>query len=377
MLRSDDRILTTHTGSLPRPRELVQALLEGDQGGAAADSAQVREAVAGIVRAQNDAGVDVVNDGEASKIGYSTYVRTRLTGFDGETQALPMHDFDEVPEYAVKLMGDALGGIMRPACTSDVAYIDTTAVEEDIANLQAAVDTDPRAAEAFLTAASPGVISVFLGNLHYPDHEAYLAALADAMKQEYDAIHAAGLLLQVDCPDLAMSMQMFDPVPSVEEFRRRISQNVEALNHALRDIPADRVRLHLCWGNYEGPHRLDIPLRDILDIVLTANVGALSFEAANCRHEHEWNVFQDIKLPDDKVILPGVIDSTTNYVEHPELVAQRLIRYAEVVGRERVIGSSDCGFATFAAYEVVDPVLTWAKLRSMSEGAALASQQLW
>lgn len=287
-----------------------------------------------------------------------------------------MHDFDDVPEYAERLLGEALGSISLPGCNGDVSYLDTTAVEQDIANLKAAVG-ETEVQEAFLTAASPGVIAVFLANQHYPSHEAYVGALADAMKQEYDAIHQSGLVLQVDCPDLAMSRQMFETVPSLEDFRRHISQNVEALNHALRDIPPDRVRLHLCWGNYEGPHRLDIPLADILDIVLTARASAISFEGANPRHEHEWRVFEDIRLPDEKVILPGVIDSTTNYVEHPELVAERIVRYAKVVGRERVLASSDCGFATFASFLKVEPVLTWAKLASMAEGAELATRQLW
>lgn len=380
MLRSDERILTTHTGSLPRPEPLRQALADHERGGPVPEPEQVRDAVAGVIGDQLAARVDVINDGELGKIGYSTYVKERLTGFDGQTEAIPIHDFDEFPELAGRILGEAMADMTMPSCTGDVTYPSTVAVEQDIANITAATAgaAGAGAQEVFLTAASPGVIAVFLANRHYPTHEAYLAALAEAMKTEYDAIHAAGLVLQVDCPDLGMSRQMYEGEdPGLDAFRRRIAQNIEALNHAPRDIPPDRVRLHLCWGNYEGPHHLDVPLRDILDIVLTARASAISFEGANPRHEHEWRVFEDIPLPDDKIILPGVIDSTTNYIEHPELVAERIIRYATVVGRERVLASSDCGFATFATYLKIDPKVTWAKLASMAQGAELASRQLW
>ncbi len=375
MLRSDERILTTHTGSLPRPEPLRQALAAQEAGGPPPGAELVRAGVAEAVRAQRKAGVDVVNDGEAGKVGYATYVRERLTGFDGTAAALALHDFEAVPGLAQR-MGETLADISRPACTGDISYRSTTSVERDIADLNAALP-GAGASEAFLTAASPGVISVFLANQHYGSHEDYLAALADAMKTEYDAIHAAGLLLQVDCPDLAMSRQMFETVPDLPEFRRYIRQNVEALNHALRDIPPDRVRLHLCWGNYEGPHLLDTPMADLIDIVLTGRASAISFEGANPRHEHEWRVFEDFTLPDDKIIIPGVIDSTTNYVEHPQVVADRIVRYAKVVGRERVIAGSDCGFATFASLLTVEPAVTWLKLASLSEGAEIASHQLW
>jgi 5-methyltetrahydropteroyltriglutamate--homocysteine methyltransferase len=256
-----------------------------------------------------------------------------------------------------------------------VSYRDFDAVDVDIANLKAAV-ADSGAEDAFLSAASPGVISVFLQNQYYSSHEEYIAALTEVMKPEYDAIHAAGFALQIDCPDLAMTRQMRIE-ESLDEFRKRAKLHVEAINHATRDIPAEDIRIHLCWGNYEGPHHHDVALADIIDIVLEADAAGISFEAANPRHEHEWTVFQDTKLPEGKVLIPGVLDSTTNYVEHPELIAQRLVRYAELVGRENVIAGTDCGFATFASLLTVDPGITWAKLAAMAEGARLASERLW
>jgi 5-methyltetrahydropteroyltriglutamate--homocysteine methyltransferase len=250
-------------------------------------------------------------------------------------------------------------------------------VQQDTANLKAAAEA-ARPTDAFMTAASPGVIAHFLKNEHYPSREAYLARLVDVMKEEYDAIHRAGFVLQVDCPDLAMGRHLAFPDFSNAEFLKIAAANVEALNHALREIPPDRLRLHLCWGNYEGPHHRDIPLREILPIALRSRAQAISFEGANPRHEHEWIVFRETKLPDDRVIIPGVLDSTTNFIEHPELVAQRLVRYAEIVGRERVIAGSDCGFATFArSANLVEPEITWAKLRAMADGARMASAQLW
>jgi 5-methyltetrahydropteroyltriglutamate--homocysteine methyltransferase len=262
-----------------------------------------------------------------------------------------------------------------PACIGPVSYRDLDADRTDIDNLRAAV-ADADVADAFMTAASPGVIAVFLQNQHYPSHEDYIAALADVMKAEYDEIHRAGLVLQLDCPDLAMTRHM-QADETLEEFRRRAHLHVEAINEATRDIPAEDMRMHLCWGNYEGPHNHDMPLRDIIDIVFEARPAAISFEAANPRHEHEWTVFEDVKLPEGKVLIPGVLDSTTNYVEHPELVAQRIVRYAGLVGRENVIAGSDCGFATFASLLAVDPAITWAKLRAMADGAELASGRLW
>jgi len=378
MKRSTDRILTTHTGSLPRPRDLTVMLEAMDAGTApdpAAFEARVRGAVAVVVRQQVDAGVDVVNDGEQGKVGYSTYVRHRLTGFGGQSAMAMRADWADFPEAAARLGRST--AVARPSCNGPIEWKDRTAVQKDVASLRAALD-GVRPAEAFMTAASPGVIAHFLRNEHYPSREAYLARLVDVMKEEYDAIHRAGFVLQVDCPDLAMGRHLAFPDLSNAEFVKIAEANVEALNHALRDIPADRLRLHLCWGNYEGPHHRDIPLREILGVALKARPQALSFEGANPRHEHEWVVFQEVRLPDDRVIIPGVLDSTTNFIEHPELVAQRLVRYAEVVGRERVIAGTDCGFATFArSNPQVEPELVWAKLKAMAEGARLASARLW
>jgi 5-methyltetrahydropteroyltriglutamate--homocysteine methyltransferase len=378
MKRSTDRILTTHTGSLPRPWDLttmLEALDGGTPPNAAAFDARVHQATSEVVKKQIDADVDIVNDGEQGKVGYSTYVRHRLTGFGGESAVAPRADWSDFPEAAAR--SERPSGISRPACIGPIEWRDRGAIQKDITNFRSAlVGVAP--AEAFMTAASPGVIAHFLRNEHYPSREAYLARLVDVMKEEYDAIHKAGFILQVDCPDLAMSRHLAFATVSNAEFVKIATANIEALNHALRDIPPDRMRLHLCWGNYEGPHHRDIPMREILPVVLRARPQGLSFEGANPRHEHEWAVFKEIKLPDDKVIIPGVLDSTTNFIEHPELVAQRLVRYAEVVGRERVIAGTDCGFATFARSKpIVEPEIAWAKFKAMSEGARLASSQLW
>ncbi|MGH7354970.1 MAG: cobalamin-independent methionine synthase II family protein [Candidatus Rokuibacteriota bacterium] len=379
MKRSTERILTTHTGSLPRPTDLtamLEALDAGTAGDPAALEARVRRAVADVVRQQVDAGVDVVNDGEQGKVGYSTYVRHRLTGFGGQsTVPVSRADWADFPEAAAR--GERRSAVARPTCDGPIDWKDRGAVQKDVANLRAALD-GVQPAEAFMTAASPGVIAHFLKNEHYPSREAYLARLVDVMKEEYDAIHRAGFVLQVDCPDLAMGRHLAFSSLSNAEFVAIAEANVEALNHALRDIPPDRMRLHLCWGNYEGPHHRDIPLREILPVALKARPRALSFEGANPRHEHEWIVFREIRLPDDRVIIPGVLDSTTNFIEHPELVAQRIVRYAEIVGRERVIAGTDCGFATFArSVNQVEPEIAWAKFSAMAEGARLASARLW
>ena len=376
MKRSTEHILTTHTGSLPRPPELTAALQRRDRGEGedAGLDAQIRDAVADIVRRQADAGVTVVNDGEAGKIGYSTYVKERLEGFGGTGGLAGMPaDMIEFPEFMQRVMGDL--DFETPACIGPVTYKDLDAVRADIANLQPAVD-GADVEDAFMSAASPGVIAFFLQNQHYDSHEDYVFALSEAMKPEYDEIHKAGIVLQVDCPDLAMTRQMMMD-ETLEEFRDRARVNVEALNRATADIPPEDMRLHLCWGNYEGPHHHDVALRDIIDIVFEARPAAISFEAANPRHEHEWNVFEDVKLPDGKVLIPGVLDSTTNYIEHPEPIAQRLVRYGRLVGPENVMAGSDCGFATFASFLTVDPGITWAKLRAMAEGAELASKELY
>ncbi len=377
MKRSTDRILTTHTGSLPRPMDLIATLEALDAGTApepATFDARVRQAVAEVVKKQVAAGIDVVNDGEQGKVGYSTYVRHRLTGFDGTSVVAPRADWADFLEATARQVRST---VARPSCTGPIEWRDRGAVQKDIAALRAAL-AGLQPAEVFMTAASPGVIAHFLRNEHYPSREAYLARLTDVMKEEYDAIVKAGLVLQVDCPDLAMGRHLAFPDLSTPEFLKIAEANVEALNHALRDVPRDRVRMHLCWGNYEGPHHRDIPLREVLPIVLRARPEAISLEGANPRHEHEWAVFREIKLPDDKILIPGVLDSTTNFIEHPELVAQRIVRYAEVVGRERVMAGTDCGFGTFArSSPQVEPEIAWAKLRAMAEGARLASAALW
>jgi 5-methyltetrahydropteroyltriglutamate--homocysteine methyltransferase len=334
----------------------------------------VRGAVAEIVRKQAEVGVDVLNDGEQGKVGYSTYVRYRLTGFGGESMVPARSDWADFPEAAARW---GRSSVARPSCNGPIAWKDTEATRKDIANLEAAVKGVERA-EVFMTAASPGVIAHFLQNKHYPSREAYLARLGEVMKDEYDAIVRAGFVLQVDCPDLAMGRHLAFADLSTPEWLKIAAANIEVLNHALRDIPPDRLRLHLCWGNYEGPHHRDVPLKDILATVLKARPQGLSLEGANPRHEHEWAVFEDVKLPDGKVLIPGVLDSTTNFIEHPELVAQRIIRYARIVGRENVIAGTDCGFGTFArSVPQVEPDIVWAKMRVMAEGARLASASLW
>lgn len=371
MKTSSDRILTTHTGSLPRPASLTDRH----------DRQAVRAAVQDVVGRQLAAGVDVINDGEASKASYSTYVTERLSGFGGGPVPVHRWGYEDFPEYARKQWGES-GSPVRsvtagnPSCDGPVRYQDLSLVAADIANLQAAAASAPGATELFLSAASPGVIEMFMPNRYYPSTEEYLFALAEAMKAEYDAIYRAGLVLQLDCPDLACDWARGDR-RTVGEFRRTVAQRLEALDHATRDIPGEAMRLHLCWGNYEGPHHTDIPLADIIDLVLKARPVAVSFEGANPRHEHEWQVFEDLRLPDGKMLVPGVLDSTTNYIEHPELVAQRICRYADLVGPPNVVAGTDCGFATFASFITVEPEITWAKLAAMAEGARLASARLW
>lgn len=381
MQLSSDKILTTHTGSLPRPKALLDLLKTKDDG-KAVDASQFEKTAADatkeIIRKQIECGIDVVNDGEMSKIGYATYVKDRLAGFNAEGGFPPMADFVDFPDFAQRFVAEAEGVVTlkTPACGGPVAWRDRGALQRDVDRFQAALaGQKPR--EAFMTAASPGVIALFLENKHYPSHEKYLEALADVMKEEYEAIHRAGFVLQLDCPDLAVGRHTRFAQASTAEFVKIVEQHVSAINRAVANIPADRIRLHLCWGNYEGPHHRDVALQDIISPVLNAHAGAISFEAANPRHEHEWAIFRDIKLPPDKILIPGVIDSCTNYIEHPDLVAQRIVRFAESVGREKVIAGTDCGFATFAAYTPIDPAITWAKLQALSESARIATRQLW
>ncbi len=381
MQRSSDHILTTHTGSLPRPVELLDLLRAGERGepvDAALLARRATAAVMEIVRRQNEIGIDLLNDGEQSKPDYSTYIKNRLTGFDGEMEMHPVsRDARDFPDYfAAANRGSAVAA--RPCCTGPLAWRDRDAVDRDVARFKAALAAAGIAANrGFMTAVSPGQAARFLGNRYYESHEAYLRALAGVLKEEYDAVIAAGFDLQVDCPDLASGWNNQFAECSLSQFRDIVRLHLEVLDHAVRDVPPDRLRLHLCWGNYAGPHNHDIPLSDILDLVLASRATMVSFEAANPRHEHEWRVFAETGLAADKVIIPGVLDSVSNFVEHPRAVADRIVRFARVVGRENVIAGTDCGFATFAATATVHPSIVWAKLRALSEGARLASDELW
>jgi 5-methyltetrahydropteroyltriglutamate--homocysteine methyltransferase len=379
MRRSTERILTTHTGSLPRPDDLTKVMFAKEEGvpvDAVALAARIKAAVADVVGRQVAAGIDVIDDGEYSKPSYATYVKDRLSGFGGESHPLTYRDLVDFPGMARRVFGDP-GRARRktPACTGPIAVRDAAAAATDVANLQAAGAAGAR--ERFLTAASPGVISLFFRNDHYPTHEAYLAAIADAMKHEYETVARAGFVLQIDCPDLGMGRHIQYADLSTADFRKKARLHIEALDHALANVPPEQIRMHVCWGNYEGPHHFDVPLADILDLVFAARATAVSFEGANPRHAHEWRVFETLKVPAGKAIIPGVIDSTTNFIEHPLLVAERITRYAKLVGRENVMAGTDCGFGTWVGQAAVDPDIVWAKLGSLAEGARLASKELW
>ena len=377
MRTSSDRILTTHVGSLPRSAAVTDVVFGRERGEEAPDGDEViSAAVDAVVARQVASGVDVVSDGEMSKISYATYIKDRITGFDGDSDRAPPRDLEEFPGFLERQA--ASGGTptyRRPCCVGEIAVKDMQPVALDIANFQAAIASHAPL-EGFMNAASPGVIALFQPNRFYPDHETYLEAIADAMAAEYRAIVDAGLVLQLDSPDLGLGRHMMFKDNTDAEYRALAELHVDALNHALAGIPADRVRLHVCWGNYEGPHHCDAPLSMVLPIALRANVGALLFESANPRHGHEWRTLADMPIPDDRILIPGVIDSTTNFIEHPELVCERLCRFADIVGRERVIAGTDCGFSTFAGFGTVDPDIVYAKLASLAEGADLASRQL-
>ena len=382
MKTSTDRILTTHVGSLPRPDDLIGMLHLKDQG-EAYDPAFFDKCVANAVDAtvyrQVATGIDLVSDGEMSKISYATYLKDRLNGFDGTaTENRVASDLVDYLAFARRLVeqGGTERSLKGPACDGPLSVRDDAPLKKDLANFAAAVTTH-KPIGGFLTASSPGVVSVFLQNQYYPDDDAYLDALAEILKQEYQAIVASGVTLQLDCPDLAMGRHVVHQKKTVEEFRRVAARHIEVLNAATEKIPPESMRIHLCWGNYQGPHHHDIDLSDILDLVYSARPHAIALEGANPRHAHEWVVFEQHPLPDDKIVIPGVIDSTSNFIEHPKLVAQRLCRYADQVGRERVIAGTDCGFATFAERPPVDPEIAWAKLATLVEGAAIASEQLW
>src|SRR5881296_3565294 len=378
--RSTDGFLTTHTGSLPRPPDLIRMMYAKEEGvpvDAAALGARIRAAVAEAVQKQVKAGVAIVNDGEMSKPSYATYVKDRLAGFGGTSQPLQYRDLVDFPELAKRVFGDPGRSRRRtPACNGPIGVRDARAAKIDAENLQAALAA-VRVEEAFLTAASPGVISLFFRNDHYPSHEAYLFAIADAMRHEYEAVARAGIDLQVDCPDLGMGRHIQFADLSLEKFRAMARLHIEALNHALANVPPERSRLHVCWGNYEGPHHHDVALADIIDVVFEARPAGLSFEAANPRHAHEWRLFERVKLPPGKVLLPGVLDSTTNFIEHPDLAAARIGRYARLVGRENVVAGTDCGFGTWVGQAAVDPDIAWAKLASMAEGARRATREFF
>jgi len=381
MKRSETRILTTHTGSLPRSpelQELLRSRLDPEAAEAEEFRTGVEEGVADVVAKQTAIGVDVINDGEQGRVQYATYVKDRLTGFDGEQvlRARPRLDMLDFPEFAVQNGVSSSATIPWPACTGPISWKDKDAVQRDIQRLKNATK-DAKAEEIFMTAASPGVIANFLHNEHYATEEEYLYALADVMKDDYKAIVDSGLLLQIDCPDLAMTRITQFSHLSEDEFIKIVEMHVEVLKHALAGIAPDRMRMHLCWGNTEGPHHHDVPLSKIINIVLQAPPVAVSFEGANPRHAHEWKVWQDVKLPEGKVIIPGVLDTTTNFIEHPELVAERIMRYASVVGKENMMVGSDCGFGTSAWGRRVESRIAWAKLEAMVDGARLASRELW
>jgi 5-methyltetrahydropteroyltriglutamate--homocysteine methyltransferase len=378
--RSRDRFLTTHTGSLPRPDGLIRIMYAKEEGvpvDPQALAARVREAVAAIVRKQADAGVDLINDGEMSKPGYATYIKDRLNGFGGTGNTFVYQDLAEFPRLQERVFGDP-GRSRRktPACNAPISVRDRQAPEIDAENLKSALK-DVKAAGGFMSAASPGVVSLFFRNDYYKDFETYIHAIADAMRHEYETVANAGFVLQIDCPDLAMGRHIQYANLTLPEFRKRAQLHVEALNHALANIPAEQLRMHLCWGNYEGPHHCDVPLADIIDIVFKAKPVAISLEAANPRHAHEWTLFENVRLPDGKVLIPGVIESKSNFIEHPELIAQRIARYANLVGRENVIAGSDCGYGTWVGQAAVDPDVVFAKFKAMSEGAAIATRQFW
>lgn len=375
-----DRILVTLVGSLPRSQAVTDVLFARERGESLDESAAhttIAEAVKDAVRRQVASGVDVVSDGEMSKISYATYIKNRLTGFAGDTPREPGQDLVEFPRILKRLADTgATAKYTRPRCVAEIRVSNLEPAQTDVDNLKAALAASTPVA-GFLNAASPGVIALFQPNDYYSTQDAYLEAVAEAMRAEYELIASAGLLVQIDAPDLAMGRHTMYRHDTVSDFLKSAACHIEVLNHALRNVPADRVRMHVCWGNYEGPHHHDVPLEQLLPIVVKAKVQALLIEGANPRHEHEWTVFRDQRLPEDKVLVPGVISTTTNYIEHPLLVAERLCRYADVVGRDRVMAGTDCGFGTFAGFGPVDPDVAYLKLKSLADGAAIASDRLW
>jgi 5-methyltetrahydropteroyltriglutamate--homocysteine methyltransferase len=380
MKASTDRILTTHVGSLPRPAAVANVLFERDRGELRDRDAAAKiisDAVTAVVRRQVETGIDVVSDGEMNKISYATYIKERLTGFSGDSPRQPGQDLVEFPNLLKKLADKgATAQYTRPCCTGEIGIKDAKPLETDLRNLrEAAARAKPL--ECFMNAASPGVIALFQPNKYYATQDEYLEAVAAVMRTEYQGIVKAGVLLQIDAPDLGMGRHTMYRQRTEKEFLKLAAMHVEVMNEALRGIPADRVRLHVCWGNYEGPHHHDVPMERLLPVVLKVRAQALLFEAANPRHAHEWSAFAGARIPQDKILVPGVLSSTTNYVEHPLLVAERIERFAGIVGRERVIAGTDCGFGTFAGFGPVEPDIAWMKLAAMAEGARIASARLW
>jgi 5-methyltetrahydropteroyltriglutamate--homocysteine methyltransferase len=374
------RILTTHVGSLPRSQAVTDVLFareRGDARDASRDDAVIAQAVAEVVRRQADLGIDVVSDGEMSKISYATYIAERFAGFGGDTPREPGQDLVEFPGLLKKLADrGSTAKYRRPRCIGEIRVKNLAPLHADLEHMKAAIAAAAPTA-AFMNAASPGVVALFQPNDFYPSQAEYLAALGEALRVEYEAIVQAGIILQIDAPDLAMGRHTMYRDRSLEEFEDLAAQHIEVLNHALRNVPAERARMHVCWGNYEGPHHHDVPMERLLPIVLKAKPQGLLFEAANPRHAHEWAVFGNVKIPEGKVLIPGLLATTTNYIEHPELVAQRIERFAQIVGRERVMAGTDCGFGTFAGFGPVEPDIAYLKLQSLVEGARIASRRLW
>jgi len=374
------RFLTTHVGSLPRAKDLIE-LMFAKEGGLPLDSAaverRIEQAVHHVVAKQAEAGLDIINDGEQSKPSYATYIKDRLNGFGGAGNSYVFQDLEDFPTLKARIVADP-GRKHRktPACNAPITVRDMTAVEKDAATLNAAIAAHP-GRQMFMSAASPGVTALFFANEWYDSDEAYLFALAEGLRHEYEAIAAAGIILQVDCPDLAMGRHTQFRDLDLKGFRDRIALNIEALNRATANIPPERLRMHLCWGNYPGPHHCDVPLKDIIDLVWTARPHAIQFEAANPRHAHEFTVFEHVKLPDGKMLIPGVVECQSGYIEHPELIAQRIGRYAHLVGRDRVMAGVDCGFSVHVGSGGVDPDVVWAKMGVLAEGARIASARFW
>ncbi len=387
MKLSTDRILTTHVGSLPRSTAVTRVVFGREKGDAIPEAefnATISGAVRDVVAKQLAAGVDVISDGEMSKISYATYIKDRLTGFDGDSTRNPPADLEDYPNFLQRQV--ASGGTpsyRRPCCVGPIAVKNLAPLHDDLTWFrQALAPARPPAAnnapiEAFMNSASPGVIALFQPNRYYPSHETYLEALAEAMRPEYEAIVNAGFVLQIDSPDLGLGRHTLFKDRSLEDYQRLANLHVEVLNHSLRNCASERLRMHVCWGNYEGPHHHDVPMDVVLPIALRARPQGLLFEASNPRHAHEWRVFATANIPDDKVLIPGVLDSVSNFIEHPELIAERIERFANIVGRERVIAGTDCGFSTFAGFGAVDADIVYAKLASMTEGARIATQRLW